>query len=225
MGSFIFSDRIIQWLLLPSRPLHTNMTIQVLKVQGLLMLKIWVACAAGVVLSVPVLGYQLWAFIAPGLYRHEKRLAPMIAGAVTLFFCIGALFAYFILIPFALAFLTGIGAAEIQRNISIDYYIRFVIQLVIAAGLVFQMPVLSFLLTRVGILTPAFMRRYWRHAIIVILIISAFITPPDPLSMILMAMPLLLLYEISYWISRLVYRRNRLGEEEPHAESGTANDT
>ncbi len=206
VGSFVFSDSLIDLILLPSKNLASDMTIQVLRVQGVLMLKMWVAFAMGIVLSIPVLAYQFWAFVSPGLLPDEKRWAPWLVVSVSLFFIAGAAFAYFILVPFAIRFLIGIGTAEIEKNISIEYYTKFVVQLMIASGAIFQMPILSFILTKMGLLTPKFLRKYWRYAVVIILIVAAFLTPPDPVSMIMMGIPLLFLYELSIFVSRLALR-------------------
>lgn len=211
--SFIFSDFFIDLLLKPSKHLSPDMTLQVLKVQGMLVLKIWVGVVMGIVFSIPVIVYQIWAFVSPGLYESEKRWSYWLVISVTVFFVLGAIFAYFVIIPFALRFLIGIGVAEVEKNISINYYVKFVLQLMIAAGLIFQMPILSFILTKMGLITPAFLKKYWRHAVIVILILSAFITPPDPISMIIMGIPLLFLYEFSIFISKIAMRKQEEDEE------------
>lgn len=204
--AFLISDHVIDILMRPARLIGSQMSIQVLKVQGLLMLKFTVAFLLGIVLSIPVIAYQFWAFIAPGLFQNEKRWGPYLIASVTGFFIIGAVFAYFTLIPFALKFLIGIGVAGVERNISIEYYAKFVLQLIIATGLIFQMPVLSFMLTKIGLITPRFLRKSWRYAVVIIMIVAAIITPPDPVSLLIMTVPLLFLYEVSIWISRLASR-------------------
>lgn len=204
--AFTFSDQVIDLLMRPARQVGSAMTIQVLKIQGLLMLKFTVAFLLGIVISIPIIAYQFWAFVAPGLFQKEKRWGPWLILSVTGFFILGAVFAYYTLVPFALKFLIGIGVEGVERNISIEYYTRFVLQLVIATGIVFQMPVLSFMLTKIGLITPRFLRKSWRYAVIIIMIVAAVITPPDPVSLIIMTVPLLILYEISIWVSRLAVR-------------------
>ncbi len=216
---FIFSDKILEWLILPTQKLKVAMTIQVLKIQGLLMLKFSIALLGGIALSLPVLVYQIWAFISPGLYHSERRWGVGLILGVTFSFILGAVFAYFVMIPYALEFLINVGAEGIARNISIEYYAKFVMQLLLATGLIFQMPVVAFILTRMGILTPRFMRRYWRYAVMIIVIVAAIITPPDPVSMILMSIPLLLLYEVSIVVSRLALpiKKSQEGDASPLA--------
>jgi len=204
--AFTFSDQVIDLLMRPARQVGSAMTIQVLKIQGLLMLKFTVAFLLGIVISIPIIAYQFWAFVAPGLFQKENRWGPWLILSVTGFFILGAVFAYYTLVPFALKFLIGIGVEGVERNISIEYYTRFVLQLVIATGIVFQMPVLSFMLTKIGLITPRFLRKSWRYAVIIIMIVAAVITPPDPVSLIIMTVPLLILYEISIWVSRLAVR-------------------
>ena len=105
-------------------------------------------------------------------------------------FITGVLFGYFIIIPFSLEFFSGIGIEEVNNNFSIQYYFSFLTWLLLGTGLIFQLPVISLILSSIGILTPSFMRHYRRHSIIVILIASSFITPPDPVSMLIMSIPL-----------------------------------
>lgn len=206
---FVISDFLIELLLKPSRMLQPDMKLQVLKVQGMLMLKFAVALVMGIVISIPMIAYQFWAFVAPGLYPDEKRWGPLLVLSVTLFFLAGVAFSYFVLAPFAIKFLTAIGSADIEKNISIDYYAKFVLQLLVASGLIFQMPVASFLLTKMGLVTPAFLRKSWRYAVIIILFLAAFITPPDPISMLMMGIPLFFLYEFSIIVSRIAIRNER----------------
>lgn len=207
--TFIFSDPIMDFLLLPTKNLSTPITIQVLKIQGLFMLKFSIALWGGIILAIPFVAYQLWAFVAPALYREERRWGAGLIAGVTLAFGVGVAFAYLVLIPYAISFLASVGASEIARNISIEFYIKFVLQLLLAAGLIFQMPIAAFLLTRMGLLTPRFLTRYWRLAVVLIAIVAALITPPDPVSMIIMAVPLLLLYGLSIGVSFLALPRRK----------------
>jgi len=215
---FTVSDYFIELLLKPSKMLQPDMTIQVLKVQGMLMLKFGVALVMGMVLSIPVIADQFWAFIAPGLYADEKKWGPLLVISVSLFFLAGVAFAYYVLVPFAIKFLTAIGSPDVEKNISINYYAKFVMQMVVASGLIFQMPIASFILTKMDLITPAFLRKSWRYAVIIILILAAFITPPDPVSMILMGVPLFFLYELSIVVSRLASGKEKTDSDQEHSE-------
>ena len=205
--SFYFIDQIIEFLVQPTEALKNSMDLQVLKVQGMFMIKWSIALFGGIIISIPVLTFQIWKFVAPGLYIDEKKyIIPLIIFTFLSFLC-GLIFAYMIVIPFSLSFFTSIGFEGIQNNFSINYYFSFITWLMVGSGLIFELPVIVFILSIIGLLTPAFMRHYRRYAIVVILVLSAFITPPDPISLILMSIPLLILYEISIGVSWLVNRK------------------
>ena len=205
--SFYFIDQIIEILIRPTETLNSSMDLQVLKVQGMFMIKWGIALLGGIVVSIPVLTYQLWKFIAPGLYLDEKKYIIPLIIFTFLSFLIGLVFAYTVVIPFSLSFFTSAGFDGIENNFSINYYFSFITWLMVGSGLIFELPVIVFILSIIGLLTPAFMRHYRRYAIVVILVLSAFITPPDPISLILMSIPLLILYEVSIGVSWLVNRK------------------
>lgn len=208
--TFYFIDHLIDFLIQPTQGLKTPMDLQVLKVQGMFMIKWGIALIGGFVIAIPVLTYQIWKFIAPGLYMNEKRyIAPLIVFTY-LSFLIGLTFAYTIIIPFSLDFFTSVGMEGVQNNFSINYYFNFITWIMIGSGLIFELPVLVFILSVFGLLTPAFMTHYRRHALVIILVLSAFITPPDPVSLVLMSIPLMLLYEFSIGVCWLV-NRNKNG--------------
>ena len=205
--SFYFIDQIIEFLVKPTEALKNSMDLQVLKVQGMFMIKWSIALFGGIIISIPVLTFQIWKFVAPGLYIDEKKyIIPLIIFTFLSFLC-GLIFAYMIVIPFSLGFFTSVGFEGIQNNFSINYYFSFITWLMIGSGLIFELPVIVFILSVIGLLTPAFMRHYRRYAIVIILVLSAFITPPDPVSLVLMSIPLLVLYEVSIGVSWLVNRK------------------
>jgi sec-independent protein translocase protein TatC len=213
--SFVFIDLIMDILVAPTQKISDQFTLQVLKVQGMFMVKWGLAFVGGFILGLPIITYQLWKFAAPGLYGTEiKFVLPIIIFTYVAFLC-GILFAYFVLIPFSLNFFTSMGYGDVQNNISINYYFSFITWLMMGAGIIFEMPIVSFILSSVDILTPKFLRTYRRHAIVAILILSAFITPPDPISMLIMTFPLMILYEISIIVSAGVNRAKRKKEDEP----------
>ena len=205
--TFFFIDSLIELLIRPTKNLSTSMDLQVLKVQGMFMIKWGIALIGGVVLAIPVLTFQLWKFIAPGLYLNEKKYAAPLIIFTYLSFLIGLIFAYTVMIPFSLEFFTSVGMTGIDNNFSINYYFNFITWLMIGSGFIFELPVLVFILSVIGLLTPAFMSHYRRHSAVVILVLSAFITPPDPVSLVLMSIPLLGLYELSIGVSWLVNRK------------------
>ena len=176
--------------------------LQNLKPFGQVFLYMEVAIAGGIILSIPNLLYQLWAFIAPGLLPHERRYIRSIVAFSSLCFLSGISFAYFVIIPSAMSFFAGFGTPEIENDLAIGEYMSFIISVMLAAGVVFELPMVSWFLSRLGILTPAFMRKYRRHAIVIIFILAAVLTPgTDPVSQLLLGIPLVILYEISIWVS------------------------
>ena len=206
--SFGYIDEILNILLFPTSRTNNPINIQVLSVQGMFLIKWFISFISGFIIALPFLIYQLWQFVAPGLKVNEKKFAlPFVFFAFTSFI-LGVSFGYFVLIPFSLEFFSGIGAPHVENNFSIQYYFSFLTWLLLGAGVIFQLPVVSLVLSAIGILTPAFMRHYRKHSIVVIMILSSFITPPDPVSMLIMSFPLALLYEMSIGVSWLV-NRNR----------------
>ena len=205
--SFGFIDQILEILLKPTTSTSYRIALQVLSVQGMFLIKWFIAFISGFVLAMPVVVYQIWRFVTPGLKINEKRYALPVVLFACISFITGVSFGYLILIPFSLEFFSGMGAGLVENNFSITYYFSFLTWLLLGAGLVFQLPVLSLFLSAIGVLTPPFMRHYRRHAIVTILILSSFITPPDPVSMLMMAVPLVVLYEISIGVSWMVNHR------------------
>ena len=166
-----------------------------------------VALISGVALSMPVLVYQLIRFIAPGLTSQEKRYLFFILPGATISFVAGAAFAYFVMVPTTVLFLKGFLSDVSQPYWSIDRYISFTTSYLFWLGISFETPLLMFFLAKLGIITPAFLSRYHKYAILVIAVLAAVITPtPDPFNMILVMVPLILLYGIGVVLTWLAYR-------------------
>lgn len=208
--TFFFIDNFLELLLLPLSNVDSKnpVNLQVLSVQGMFIIKWTIALVGGIIFSVPIITYQIWKFIAPGLYANEKGFVLPLVLFSFLSFTTGILFSYFILIPYCLNFFTSLSGDTVLNNFSINHYFSFITWMLLGSGIVFQLPVISLLLSIIGLLTPPFMRHYRRHSIVAIFILSSFITPPDPVSMLVMALPLIILYEISIGISWLVNRSN-----------------
>ena len=205
--AFAFSDYFIQWLLIPTEGLNAQINIQVLKVQSIFIIKLEIALIVGIVLSIPVILFQLWAFLAPGLYSHEKKyIWPLIFFAM-LSFCVGGAFAYYIIIPYALDFFLNLAPENISNNIAIDFYFGFILRIIVVFGIVFELPVLSVILSHFGLITPKFLRKYRRHAIVIFFVLAAILTPPDPTTQIFLAIPLILLYEVTILISYIFSKK------------------
>lgn len=219
---WIFIDQIMNDVLLrPVLAVNENLApgqqpinLQNLKPFGQVFLYMQVAFIGGFIISIPYTLYQLWKFIAPGLMPRERRYVYLIVLFTTVCFLSGIAFSYFLMLPTALAFFAGFGTTEIENNIAINEYMSFIIGVMLGAAIVFELPMVSWFLSRLGILTPAFMRHYRRHAIVAILVIAALLTPgTDPVSQLLLAVPLVLLYELSIGISAMAKRgRDKAGD-------------
>lgn len=167
----------------------------------------------GLILSFPFTLYQLWLFVAPGLYEHEQSWARRITFFTSLCFICGVAFAYFVMIPGMLSFTAGFGSANIENNLDINEYFGFMTTTLLAAGLIFELPMITYVLSRVGLVTPEMMRTYRRHAIVVSLIVAAILTPsPDPVNQLIFAIPLWVLYEISIIISQFALKKQVAAE-------------
>ncbi|MEO5929447.1 MAG: twin-arginine translocase subunit TatC [Candidatus Kapaibacterium sp.] len=178
-------------------------------------LAIQVALVSGLILAIPALLWQFWGFIKPGLYESERKNVGWIAGGTIICFLVGICFAYFVMIPASLSFTAGFVFKGIENRFTISAYYSFVLGFILACGVVFEMPMLSYALARFGVVTPQFLRRYWRHAVVVIVVAAAIITPtPDPFNQMLLAIPLYALYEISILVAKLAYRKRAEAEVE-----------
>lgn len=168
-----------------------------------------VSLYAGLVVAFPYVVWELWRFIKPGLYDKERKYASGIVFYTTLLFFLGVLFGYYVITPMSINFLgTYQVSALVANQISLESFISTVTTLTLVTGLVFELPMLVYFLTKIGVLTPQFMRHYRRHAIVVLLIIAAIITPsPDATSQVLVCIPLLALYEISIFVSAYVVKK------------------
>ena len=200
--SWVFIDLLIdQILLIPAK--RANINLQNLKPFGQLFLFFQVAIIGGFILSIPNVFYQVWKFISPALKESEKKYVGAIVFFSSFCFLSGIVFAYFIMLPLTLAFAGEFGTEAIENNFAIDEYFSIIISVMLAAGVIFELPMLSFFLSKIGILTPDFMRKFRKHSIVGILIVAAVLTPgTDPLAQILLAIPLVLLYEISIFVSK-----------------------
>ena len=206
--AWIFIDPLIEIVLLrPAR--DANASLQNLRPFGQLFLYVQVSIVIGIVASLPNIFYQLWQFIAPALKKRERKYILWIVFFSTFCFLAGIAFAYFVMLPLAMKFAAQFGTSEISNEFAIDEYMSIIISVMLAAGVVFELPMISFFLSKLGILTPKFMRTYRRHAIVIILVLAAFLTPgADPVSQVILAVPLVLLYEISIFISKISSKKS-----------------
>lgn len=185
------------------------MKIQSRFLMGQFSMQLMSSFVIGLIVAFPYVVWELWRFVSPGLYIREKKGSRGAVAAISGLFLLGITFGYFILSPMTIAFLANYSISDmISNEFDITSYVSTVTALVFGSGLLFQLPVVVYFLTKIGIVTPAFMRQYRKHAVVAILIIGAIITPsPDPLSQSLISIPLYILYEISIFISAIELRR------------------
>ncbi|MBL3654892.1 twin-arginine translocase subunit TatC [Fulvivirga sp. 2943] len=187
--------------------------IQSRQMTGQFTMHITTSVITGLIITFPYVFWEIWRFIKPGLYSTERQSTRGAVFFVTLLFLLGVLFGYYILSPLSVNFLANYTVSDIVYNeFDITSYVGTLTTLVLGSGILFQLPIVVYVLSRIGIITPEIMRTYRKHAIVVILIMGAILTPPDPLSQILISVPLFGLYEISIMISRQVTRKQRKEE-------------
>ena len=179
--------------------------------------------ALGIVLASPVIIGQIWGFLAPALYAHEKRVVIPVLIAMVALFLAGVSLSYFVVLPLTLQFLMSIESTALTPLISATEYFDFAISMCVAFGVVFEVPIAILALTALGLVTPQFLSRYRRHAIVVCLTAAAFITPgADPYSLFALAIPLYVLYELSVFVAQFAYRKRQKREAKREAEDAAA---
>jgi len=217
----IFSDFFVDYILLGPTQADffvykfigidaVDLTLQSRKLPGQFFAYWGTIIVVGIIIGSPIMFYQAWAFIEPALEFSEKKKSFFATSFITFFFLLGVSFGYLVLVPFALQFFTTFQISDVVRNdFDINEYFSSLSVWILSCGVIFQIPVVSYFLSKIGILTPEFLRKYRRHAIVACLALAAFLTPPDPVSQILIACPLLLLYELSIWISAIANRQRK----------------
>jgi sec-independent protein translocase protein TatC len=179
-----------------------------IQIAGQFLTHIWVSIIAGFVIAAPVVFYEFWRFIKPALYEKEKKYAGGAVFFTSFLFITGIMFGYFLIVPLSVHFLGSYNVSgEVTNQINLRSYIGSVTSISLASGVVFLLPIFSYFLSKVGILTPEFMKTYRKHAYVVMLLLSAIITPPDVFSQIMVCIPLVFLYEIGIFISRHVVKQ------------------
>lgn len=209
--AYNFSSDMLEWFLKPVKA-YTQLVWPTVTSPFVLQLRL--AVYAGLVLASPVIIYQALAFILPGLEEHEKKFAYAFVPSFLILFTIGTSLAYFVFLPFAISFFAGFQTPDIKFLMSAPDAVGFTMGFVLPFGVIFELPVAVYFLTSLDIVRPDTLARNRKYAILAIFIIAAFLTPPDPVSQTAMAIPLIVLYEFSIWISRVAYRQRlrRQGE-------------
>jgi sec-independent protein translocase protein TatC len=179
--------------------------IQNTEMEGQVNIFVWMCVLAGFILSFPYILWEVWKFIGPALYEKEKKNAKFFIFTSSLLFFLGVLFGYFVVIPMSVNFVATFTVSDVVKNqFTLDSYIGMVKTSILASGLFFELPIIIYFLTKLGLVTPEFLRKYWKYAVVIILIVAAIVTPPDVVSQTIVAIPMLLIYEVSILISKLV---------------------
>ncbi len=176
---------------------------------------IWTAILGGFIIGFPYIIFELWRFISPALHSNERKHSRGFIIISSILFFIGVLFGYYIICPLSINFLANYKISNLVDNqIDISSYIGLVRASVLASGLVFELPIIIYFLTKIGLVTPQFLKKYRKYALVIVLILSAIITPPDVASQIIVAIPILVLYQVSIFISKVVVRNQRKKEKQ-----------
>jgi sec-independent protein translocase protein TatC len=207
----------LQRLCINSKPFE----LQTVKMAEQFSMHIVVSLIAGIIVAFPYIFWEFWRFIGPAMYDKERKTARGAVFYTSLLFMMGVAFGYYIIAPLSVHFLGNYQVSEsVISNPTLRSYTQTVTSVVLAAGIVFELPILSYFLTKIGIITPAFMKKYRKHSLIVILALSAVITPPDVFSQILVAMPLIVLYEVGIAISKRIVKERDAKEKAEADEAG-----
>ena len=188
--------------------------LQSRQMMGQFMMSMTVAIVGGIVISFPYLFFEIWRFVSPGLYANERQITRGAVFYVSFLFLTGISFGYFIMTPIAINFFANYSVSDAVKNqFDITNYVTTTVILVFGSGVLFQLPIVTYFLAKVGLVTPELMRRYRKHAIVVIFILGAMITPPDPFTQIFIALPLIMLYQLSIVICKAVVRGQQKQEK------------
>ncbi|WP_406684182.1 twin-arginine translocase subunit TatC [Seonamhaeicola sp. MEBiC1930] len=189
------------------------MIIQNRTMAGQFSADIWTAILAGFVISFPYVIYQLWKFVSPGLHQNERKHSRGFIVISSLLFFMGVLFGYYIVTPLSINFLANYSVSEtVDNQIDISSYIALVRSSALASGLIFELPIIIYFFTKIGLVTPEVLKKYRKYALVIVLILSAIITPPDIASQVIVAIPIIILYQVSIFISKMVVRNQKRKE-------------
>jgi sec-independent protein translocase protein TatC len=207
VGAFIFVQDIYNWLI---RDLDEKLAV--LGPSDILWVYMMISCVFAIAATIPAAAYQTWKFIAPALTKDESKVTLRFIPGLFILFIIGICFGYFVLFPIVLGFLMSLSAGQFETMFTADKYFRFIMNLTLPFGFLFEMPLVVMFLTRLGILNPVRLAKGRKLSYFVLIVVSILITPPDFISDILVIIPLLVLYELSVTISKVVYMKRQVNE-------------
>jgi sec-independent protein translocase protein TatC len=219
VASYIFSERLFNLLVAPLKAVMPEGDQMIFtNLPEMFFAYIKVAFIAGILVSAPLIFYELWMFVAPGLYKNEKKLMAPFVISSTILFVGGSLFGYFIVFPFGFKFFIAFSNEYVKALPSVKQYFSFSLKLLFAFGLVFELPVIIFFLSKLGLVTPEFLKKNRKYAILLTFVMAAILTPPDVITQCMMAGPLIVLYEIGILVARLARKKKEEREEKVEKE-------
>lgn len=225
--AFVFYEPILTWVIQPLKDaLPDGGQTTTHQVGGVFFIALKVSFFASIIFSLPVILWQVWLFIAPGLYANEKKLViPFVVGG-TFMFLVGTMFAYYIVTPFGFDFLLSFGTFAFAQYINIEDYVGFFTKILFGFGIAFELPIVTMFLAIMGLVTDQSLKSFFKYAIVIIFIASALLTPPDVMTQLLMAGPLTILYGFSILIARVINpHKEEAQEEEEKKEADKPEDT
>ncbi|TKG94836.1 twin-arginine translocase subunit TatC [Puteibacter caeruleilacunae] len=215
-----WTNRKLAWLadLLGTDALKINQTpLEIINTElaGQFMAHLKISFVAGVIVACPYVIFEIWRFIKPALYDNERKHATGAVFYISFLFILGVLFGYYLIVPLTVHFLGSyFTSADVSNTIKLGSYLSTLTSVPLATGVVFQLPMFSLFLSKVGLLTPDFMKKYRKHAFIVLLLLSAIITPPDIISQVMVCLPLMVLYEVGIVVSKRINKKRQAEENE-----------
>ncbi len=187
-----------------------DQTLQSVNPTQQLMTSIWSSLILGFVLSFPYILWEIWRFIAPGLHSSERKKSRGFIFISSLLFFLGVLFSYYVILPMSVYFFYNYEISDKVQNIfKLEAYISLITNTLLGVAILFELPVVIFFLSKIGLITPQFLRKYRKHALVLVLILSAIITPPDVASQIIVSVPIMILYQLSIYISKFVLKKQQ----------------
>ncbi|OGF99587.1 MAG: twin arginine-targeting protein translocase TatC [Candidatus Glassbacteria bacterium RIFCSPLOWO2_12_FULL_58_11] len=198
---------LLQFLVEPVAPFLKGGKLMIIKPTEGFMIAMKISLGFGLLIASPVFIYQLWAFVAPALLKKERRIVFPLLFVSIFMFILGAVMAYYVTLPLGMKFFSQFQYASTEFMLTASSYLDMASKMVLITGVVFELPIAVLLLARLGLVSPQFLRTKRRHAIVIIFIIGMLVTPPDPGSMILVSVPMVILYEMSVWIAYAVARK------------------
>lgn len=210
IACFSYNEQLLAIVTLPLTAIDQHLIVT--GVTEAFFVKLQLAFLAGFVLAFPIVSWAVWRFFRPALYAHERKYIYILFPITILLFVIGVTFSYFVVLPMVLKFFVYIAGENLETMFKVDSYVSFVMSFTIPFGLIFELPVLTFFLTKIGVLKPQLLSKNRKYALLIIVILAGALTPgPDPISQIMMAVPVYILYEVSVVVSKYTRPRNADG--------------